>query len=183
MKFYDITSPIKSSNIKKKDNIFLLAGEHPREMISSETMLGFIKFLCEKKDSSAAKKLLESNNFRIFVNANPAGRMQVEKGNYCKRTNGSDVDINRNWDYFFGKDITMSEENSGLSAFSEIETKFIHDAIKDFSAKLFLTLHSGTLALFHPYAYLFEEGIFLFSSFLIFFYFDYYLDCSFFKIA
>lgn len=161
MKFYDISSPIKSNRIKNKDNIFLLAGEHPREMISSETMFGLIKFLCEKKDSGAARKLLESNNFRIFVNANPSGRMIVEKGDYCKRTNGNDVDINRNWDYFFGKEITMSEENSGLSAFSEAETRFIRDSIKDFNAKLFLSVHSGTLALFHPYAYLLEEGIFI----------------------
>jgi len=145
---------------KKKDNVFLLAGEHPREMISSETMFTLIKFLCEKKDNPVAKRLLEKNNFRIFVNANPTGRMQVEKGDYCKRTNGNDVDINRNWDYFFGKEITMSEENSGKSAFSEIETQFVRDGIKDFNAKLFLSVHSGTLALFHPYAYLIEEGIF-----------------------
>lgn len=130
-------------------------------MISSETMFSFIKFLCEKKDSSVAKRLLEANNFRIIVNANPTGRMEVEKGDYCKRTNGNDVDINRNWDYFFGKEITMSEENSGQTAFSETETKFILDAIKDFGAKLFLSVHSGTLALFHPYAYLLDEGNFL----------------------
>lgn len=137
-------------------------------MISTETMLAFIKFLCEKKENPVAKRLLESNNFRIFVNANPTGRMQVEKGDYCKRTNGNDVDINRNWDYFFGKEITMSEENSGLSAFSEIETKFIRDAIKDFNSKLFLSVHSGTLALFHPYAYLLEEGNFFLIYFALF---------------
>jgi len=135
----------------------LLAGEHPREMISAETMFTFIKFVCEKKEN-AAKRLLESNKFRIIVNANPNGRIQVEKGDYCKRSNLNDVDINRNWDYFFGKEITLFEENSGKSAFSEIETTFIRDAIKEFNAKLFLTMHSGTLALFHPYAYLTEEG-------------------------
>ncbi len=174
MKYYDITSPTINNNIKlsdvnkkKKDKLFLLAGEHPREIISSETMFGFITFLCEKKDN-LSKTLLENNLFRIIVNANPNGRLEVEKGEYCKRTNNNNVDINRNWDYFFGKDINLAEENSGLFAFSEIESKFIRDSIKDFKAKLFLTLHSGTLGLFHPYAYLTEEGkLFKFNSFIL----------------
>ena len=155
MKYYDITTPYETIN--KKDNIFLLAGEHPREMISSETMLNFIKFLCENKDG-LSKKLLEKNNFRIIVNANPNGRSEVEKGNYCKRTNENNVDINRNWDIFFGKMIDNPDENSGKIAFSETETKFIKDSIEHFNAKLFLTLHSGTMALFNPYAYSLEEG-------------------------
>jgi len=150
---------LKQENKIIKDKLFLLAGEHPREMISSETIFSFMKFLCENKDT-LSKNLLEKNHFRIIVNANPNGRIQVEKGDYCKRTNNNEIDINRNWDYFFGKDITMTEENSGLTAFSEIETKFIRDSIKDLNAKLFLTVHSGTLALFHPYAYLMEDGKF-----------------------
>lgn len=161
LKFYDITTPVGSQmQVRaKKDNIFLLAGEHPREMISAETMFAFVKFLCIKNDQNPdARRLLDNNNLRIIINANPTGRKKVESGQYCIRTNQNEVDINRNWDYFFGKDIHLAEENSGKAAFSEIETKFIRDAIESYNAKLFLTLHSGTLGLFHPYAYLMEEG-------------------------
>lgn len=144
---------MKNNNLKiKKDNIYLLAGEHPREMISPEFMLHFVTFLCENQNTSA-KKILEKNNFRIVVNANPNGRIKVENGDYCRRTNNNNIDLNRNWDYFFGKDINQSEENSGKKPFSEVESVFIRDTIKNFNAKLFLTVHSGTMALFHPYAY------------------------------
>jgi hypothetical protein len=146
----------KNNNLKvKKDNIYLLAGEHPREMISPEFMLHFITYLCENQNS-LAKKILEKNNFRIIVNANPNGRLMVENGEYCRRTNENEIDLNRNWDYYFGKNINQSEENSGRKAFSEIESVFVRDTIKNFNAKLFLSIHSGTLALFHPYAYMHE---------------------------
>ena len=120
-------------------------------------MFNFVKFLCENKDGSS-KNLLNKNNFRIIINSNPNSRVKVENGEYCKRTNNNDVDINRNWDIFFGKEIDSAEVNSGKIPFSEIESRFIKDSIKDFNAKLFLTVHSGTLALFHPYAYLPKEG-------------------------
>lgn len=121
-------------------------------MISPEFMLHFVSFLCENQNTSA-KKILEKNNFRIIVNANPDGRIEVEKGEYCRRTNKNKIDLNRNWDYYFGNEINISEENSGLKPFSEFETIFIRDTIKEFNAKLFLTIHSGTMALFHPYAF------------------------------
>ena len=124
-------------------------------MISPEFILHFITFLCENQNTSA-KKILEKNKFRIVVNANPYGRLMVENGDYCRRTNKNNIDLNRNWDYYFGKNINQSEENSGKKAFSEIESVFIRDTIKNFNAKLFLTVHSGTLALFHPYAYMHE---------------------------
>ena len=34
---------------------------------------------------------------------NPVGRDIVEKGDTCERKNGRGVDINRNWDFDFGK--------------------------------------------------------------------------------
>ena len=52
------------------------------------------------------------------------------------------------------------EENPGTAPFSELETKFILESIKDFNAKLFLTIHSGVFGLFHPYAYESNPGIF-----------------------
>jgi hypothetical protein len=105
---------------------------------------------------------LDKFSFRIVLNANPHGRRDVEKGNYCTRTNENKVDINRNWDIFWDKDISVGDENPGVRPFSEKETRFVRDAVKDFNPKLFLTIHSGVYGLYYPYAYLEEEGIYYF---------------------
>ena len=47
----------------------------------------------------------------------------------------------------------MKEEHPGSKAFSEIETQFILNSLKNFNAFIFLTVHSGVYGLFHPYAY------------------------------
>jgi hypothetical protein len=113
-----------------------------------------LKFLCEKKDNET-KEILSNNVIRIILNPNASQRILVENGNYCIRVNKNNVDINRNWDYFWGKEIQMAtgEENPGKKPFSEIETNFIKDSVEAFKPKLFLTVHSGMFSLFHPYAY------------------------------
>jgi hypothetical protein len=121
-------------------------------------MLQFVVNLCKGKDQ-VYKDLLENNIFRIIVNANPNGRIGVEKGDYCKRSNSNNVDINRNWDIHHKEKITiMDEENPGNKPFSELETLFVHKSIEKFNAKLFLTIHSGFYGLFLPYAFEEEEG-------------------------
>jgi len=130
-----------------------LSGEHPRELIAVETVFEFTKYLCKNKNSDQVKKLLKRNIFRINVNANPYKRIEVEKGDFCIRGNPNNVDINRNWDFFWGKNIQTREENPGSKAFSEIETRFIKETVEKFKPKLFLTLHSGEFGLFHPFAY------------------------------
>ena len=59
--------------------------------------------------------------------------MRVENGEYCNRGNSKDVDINRNWDFNWGKKISLKEEMPGAKAFSEIETRFVHIAVKTYS--------------------------------------------------
>ncbi len=78
----------------------------------------------------------------------------VEKGEYCKRTNANGVDLNRNWGFHHGEKISLQEETPGKKAFSEIETQFIRDSVKSMIDPLmFLSIHSGTLGLFYPYAF------------------------------
>ena len=43
--------------------------------------------------------------------------------------------------------------NPGLLAFSEIETQKLQETLAKFSPKVFVSVHSGQLALFTPYAY------------------------------
>jgi murein tripeptide amidase MpaA len=168
LKYYDITSRdillAQSQNITKQ-NVFLLAGEHPRELISSELLLNFIMALCnsnpldQSKLGTSITNIINTFNFRVIINANPNGRDLVEKGQYCRRSNLNNVDINRNWDIFWSKHTSFSiEENPGRKPFSEIETQFTLNSIKNFNAKLFLTIHSGVYGLYLPYAYLEQEG-------------------------
>lgn len=93
------------------------------------------------------------------MNANPYARINVEKGEYCRRVNMNNVDINRNWDIFWGEKIDLEEENPGSGAFSEIETKYVKYLVEDYKPKIFLTLHSGVYGLYLPYAFLMKETL------------------------
>ena len=68
-----------------------------------------------------------------------------------RRTNSNNVDLNRNfptknWGENKGENATCDDETSnyygGVSAGSEIETKFVIEVIKEYSPKIILTLHS-----------------------------------------
>ncbi len=93
-----ITDKSPSEN---KQKIFYLFGEHPRELISSETGLNLAKTLCGVQENFSftnINNLLQNNIIQFVINANPLGRLEVEKGDFCKRTNEHGVDLNRNWD-------------------------------------------------------------------------------------
>ena len=160
LNIYDITN-YQIQNINKT-NLFIIAGEHPRELISTELAFYFIKKLFNEN----SKMFYIFNNFyiRIIINSNPYGRKRVENGEYCKRSNLNNVDINRNWDIHFKESINNPEEYPGNKPFSEIETIFIMQSIKLFNAKLFLTLHSGVYGLFLPYAFQEDEAKFNYNN-------------------
>ena len=96
--------------------------------------------------------------FRIVVIANPYGRKKVEAGKLCQRGNGRNVDLNRNWDFYWGKNIQQKEEYPGKYPFSEKETKFLKKSVKYFRPHVFLSVHSGIHGLYTPYAF-FKKGI------------------------
>lgn len=98
--------------------------------------------------------MLKDNSFRLILNSNPISREMVFRDKrFCLRSSPHKVDINRNWNKFFGKKIILKEEYCGVHAFSEIETVFIKETLEDYMPDVFLTIHSGSMALFHPYAY------------------------------
>lgn len=76
--------------------LFLLFGEHARELISPETGIKFLEKMCLSNDKNIAK-LRSKYQLKIILNGNPKSRIDVEKGDYCKRTNPNGVDLNRNW--------------------------------------------------------------------------------------
>jgi hypothetical protein len=82
----------------------------------------------------------------------------VEAGKYCQRGNGRDVDINRNWNIYWGRNILQKEEYPGKYPFSEKETRFLKKSIKSFNPKVFLSVHSGIHGLYTPFAF-FKKGV------------------------
>ena len=98
--------------------------------------------------------LLEEVHFQVVVNANEASRRKAEEGHFCLRVNPSGVDLNRNWDTHWRQSKLKGMETwGGPAAFSEPETRIFRDLVSDFKPTAFLSIHSGTKAMFTPYAY------------------------------
>ncbi len=136
--------------------VAMLFGEHSRELISPEAGLRLLNLLCDRVGTLQArlraKKVLKKYSFLIFPNVNPVGRRLVEQGRYCHRTNGRNVDLNRNWNIGWHL-VSAAETASGPSAFSEPETRIVRDVVTAFSPDVFMSVHSGALGMFTPFAY------------------------------
>lgn len=139
------------------EKAFYLFGEHARELVSPETALALIKSLCASNRTAMASAALQSTQFRIIPNGNPASRQQVEGGEFCLRANAKGVDLNRNWDAHWsalaGPNTLLDQLNPGKFPFSEVETKIFRDAVSQFNPTLFATIHSGTKGMYMPWAY------------------------------
>jgi len=137
--------------------MFVLFGEHARELISPETGLYFIKSLCGETDlSSRAQNALQDTEFQIIVNGNPRSRVEVENGDYCLRVSPSGVDLNRNWAEGWDpkpSEVNPVDTNPGPAPFSEPETQIFKKLVTDFDPTVFLTIHSGTRGLYMPWAF------------------------------
>eukprot|EP01017_Pseudomicrothorax_dubius_P041787 TRINITY_DN672_c0_g1_i1.p1 TRINITY_DN672_c0_g1~~TRINITY_DN672_c0_g1_i1.p1 ORF type:complete len:401 (-),score=117.39 TRINITY_DN672_c0_g1_i1:1081-2217(-) len=141
---------------QEKMKVFLLFGEHARELISPETGLNLVNTLCGLKENPRfnVDSLLEKTEFRIVLNANPESRRAVESGKYCLRENEHGVDLNRNWDDHWEKsEDHQRQTTSGPYPFSEKESSAVRDSLTEFMPKVFLTVHSGTFGMYTPYAY------------------------------
>lgn len=146
-----------------KNRIFIVAGEHAREAISTELGLAFVKLLAGKGpaslerggSSNRVKEILQKSDISFLPIINMDGRRAVDQGDFCKRSNGHDVDLNRNYASNWGvnKQADAEPNNEGSAAFDQPETQIIRDYAKTFRADTFLSIHSGQEALFSPWAY------------------------------
>lgn len=147
----------KPGGDKNKLKVMLFFGEHSRELISVETGLAFIQHLCGEGKSEIPKDLVNYNmnnaEFLIFTNIGVNSRRLVERGKYCLRVNSHGVDLNRNWKDHWKSDSSQAETSPGKAAFTEDETVILRDSFKKFKPHMFLTVHSGTLGMYIPYAY------------------------------
>eukprot|EP00927_Polykrikos_kofoidii_P054204 TRINITY_DN4865_c0_g1_i1.p1 TRINITY_DN4865_c0_g1~~TRINITY_DN4865_c0_g1_i1.p1 ORF type:complete len:370 (+),score=39.49 TRINITY_DN4865_c0_g1_i1:70-1179(+) len=142
--------PSRKNSSKPKIQALYFFGIHPRELITTETGVAFAREMCSGRAAGALEKV----DFTIVPNANPHGRRLVEKGDFCQRTNGRNVDINRNWPL---KWQSIQEEhdstNPGPSAFSEPESQLLRDLAARLQPKVFVDVHSGAYLLGTPWGY------------------------------
>jgi hypothetical protein len=145
---------VKKQGAETKNKMFMLFGEHARELISPESALHFLQSLCGET-SVKPGSVLDNTEFQIVLNGNPNSRKRVEAGEYCLRVNPNGVDLNRNWDEKWDGSSAMggADTNPGSSPFSEIETQIFRDLVTDYSPSTFLTVHSGTMGMYMPWAY------------------------------
>lgn len=131
-------------------------GEHSRESITTELAIFFIKSICSpdsKYDKETKKAIMAQNKFILIPIVNVPGKILVEKGNYCKRTNENGVDLNRNWDSHWKGSNKEDETYPGRKAFSEWQTNFIKNIMEKHKPRTFMSLHSGVIGLYIPFAY------------------------------
>ena len=150
-----------SSSSPPPNRAMLLFGEHARELISPETALRMAQDLCGNNEATKqlARRVLQTNVITMIPIANPIGRKSVEDGALCQRVNENGVDLNRNWDSHWEPPIDPSDynyngdTNPGTKPFSEPETQALKKIVDDIQPTIFITVHSGTLGMYTPYAY------------------------------
>jgi len=152
---------IKAPGSSPTNKIFMIFGEHARELISPESGLHFIKSLCgETEDKDRAAKVLQESEFQVIVDANPESRKMVEQGDTCLRANPNGVDLNRNWDEKWQSPqdgvnafAFVSQTDPGPKPFSEPETRLFKELVSKYKPTTFVSVHSGTKGMYMPWAY------------------------------
>jgi len=147
---------VKKPGSTPKNKMYFLFGEHARELISPESGIYFLKSLCGETDTSESLQgVLDDTEFRVVLNGNPQSRRKVEGGNYCLRVNENGVDLNRNWDEKWEQSPELSPQDTdpGPKPFSEPETQIFRDDVTSYMPTSFVTIHSGTLGMYMPWAF------------------------------
>jgi len=149
---------LKADVADPTNRVFIVFGEHSRELITAESGLALLKALCGEGEGSSkvsASSLFQDNDFTLVLNANPRSRKKVEEGDFCLRVNPNGVDLNRNYDMGWteGTPRDMPNTNPGPHPFSENETRIMKELMETDRPTTFLTVHSGTKGMYMPWAY------------------------------
>jgi Zinc carboxypeptidase len=151
-----------------KTRVVVLAGEHGRELITTQTALQLIETavsFTSRVDSDTGMPLphthmpentaqgqwmttlLRNVEFHIVPVLNTWGRHQIEsKTDMCSRKNAAGVDLSSNWDaarHLSPKLDATHEKFGGVAAFTEPETIGMHTLVTNVRPHLFINLHSG----------------------------------------
>ncbi len=96
---------------------------------------------------------MAKNSFSLVLVANPLGRAKVEHGDFCLRTSPhSTVDLNRDWSSHWRKEASAADQQPGEAPFSQPETRLVRDSLQKEKIDFFISVHSGKLGLYTPFA-------------------------------
>lgn len=130
-----------------KRAVLLDAAMHGGEVIGSESMLSYLRFLLEKRVTDPqARRIVDEFVTYVIPMVNPdgveAGKTSAAHG--AARCNAHGVDINRNFGWNWKPGRKGSFEFSGEEAFSEPEARILRDQFRGRDLLLYLNVHSGT---------------------------------------
>jgi Zinc carboxypeptidase. len=157
-----LTNNASNSVHAEKPGILFVGNHHAREHISAEVCLGFARYLCEHKNSTAIKTLLDSIDIYILPMLNPDGVVYDtaqrsyaywRKNRHVNKDKSIGVDLNRNYDYMWNSKTHMSSETyGGPNPFSEPETHTIQTFLDTHNnVKIFISYHSYGKLILYPW--------------------------------
>jgi len=154
---------ISNTQFNKK-TILLIGGTHAREKISYECAFGIMeKFISEQNES--VLNFLQNYDVWVVPILNPDGleyALNVDKNwrkNRQKNDDGSyGVDINRNFDFMWDKNLNSSTNPSSLTykgkyPFSEAESSALRDLCETLQPDFVFSYHSFGKEINYPWGY------------------------------
>ncbi|WP_299385803.1 M14 family zinc carboxypeptidase, partial [uncultured Lacinutrix sp.] len=172
VKYLRITGNHSTSPEGSKPQILFTSMIHSREAASLMQNIYFMWYLLENYEIDPAIKNLVDNNELYFIpivnpdgllwneQRDPNGGGQQRKNLRPVGTNNSEsrgVDVNRNFDYFWGADGTGSTNDPtdqtyrGPNPFSEPESRILRDFVLARNFKTVLMHHTAANGIPHPY--------------------------------
>ncbi len=116
---------------------------HGDEKIAWAITFELLKYLVNRYNSdSVVTRLVNTREIYLLPMYNPDGYITNS------RYNGNNVDLNRNWGWMWGDEI-----NQGASPFSEPENRAVLEHIWHQPFVTFVSYHSGTTFISHPWSY------------------------------
>eukprot|EP00884_Botryococcus_braunii_P007354 jgi/Botrbrau1/1661/Bobra.116_2s0005.1 len=160
-----------------KEVILIVAGEHSRELITSEIAFWLGKLLSgqtkeelidwgayqsvqegvwasglsKDKLTDWVDTILKRVIFKIIPVENILGRKAVEGGRTCLRKTAAGVDLNRNWEYAWQQVDEASDVYGGKKPFSEAESRVVKLIAETVRPRAYVNLHSGEWAMYVPW--------------------------------
>ena len=147
-------APLSSPESASVPVVVMEAGQHGRELITSEIALALVRDVCRRETEWT--DVLERVAVVVVPLANPSGRELVETRDACVRKTGEGTDPNRNWEYRFKQEAATEDETSGPHPYSTFEARSVHNVLtalsdaRGTSVVAYVNIHSGIAEAYGP---------------------------------